>query len=550
MRKSVFLSLSLIGGILLTLFLVSGFSALASTSDVPLAPPQVITQQDLQRTGLDVQAIEQPLEYRATVDRLGRITPDLIPSIDPASITKVGIPAPGEILTYYYTTTPASTDGEGVDAYMFIAPGDWEILAISAAPAGNNAPCPGTVDQDFSNTPGQAIAFWGRADMLPGNPADFEPIAPEDRSGCGPWVADGAHAYSFWVRVQIPNDYATCPGAPHRVGIAWDTQHTFTWKPERLESMTMYLYGDHAGSGGTSVTSWKIQLQQACPVPVVDLQKTVGSAGQCPGSSTDHMDVISGTVVEYCYKLYNLNSLVTLTYHTVEDDLLGEYQVTQLLPGGSWTYMAIPQVVTGTEDALIVNTAYYTGTTSTGFGQAPQDDPEGSFSITEYMDSDMDTASVTIIDRYLMFMPILFHNDPPPPRAGYWAGLSEEFYVKPGSGYVDKFSVYITVPGCGDFKITNHNLVPIQNDSFAFTGAFYGQGTFNTYQTASGTEGLDNYYLAACDTYISSEGNWNWTAFWSNNSQPTFQEVTLTPLSDPFLIPAVPAGTTVERVER
>jgi hypothetical protein len=283
---------------------------------------------------------------------------------------------------------------------------------------------------------------------------------------------------------------------------------------------------------------------------VVDLHKSVGSVGQCPSTSADHLAVISGTVVEYCYKLYNLNSLVTLTNHTVADSQLGSYSINQTLPGGSWTYLALSELITGTKDMEIINTGYYTGWTTEGFGQTPQDDPEGYFAYLQYSDSDSDQASVTVIESYRMLLPILFHNDPPPPRAGYWAGVSEEFYVTPGGGYVDEFSVYISVPDCGDFKITNHNSVPIQNDSFAFTGAFYGQGTFNTYQTASGIEGLDNYYLSECDTYISSEGNWNWTAFWSNKSQPAFQEVTLTPRSDPFLIPVVPAGTTVERVER
>ncbi len=106
------------------------------------------------------------------------------------------------------------------------------------------------------------------------------------------------------------------------------------------------------------------------------------------------------------------------------------------------------------------------------------------------------------------------------PTPGFWESDYEEFYVTPDRAYVDNFATYISVLGCGYFKITHTPLVPIVNNQFSFSGAFYASGTFHSETTASGTDGLDHLYIPDCG-YVSG-GPWSWSATWKNDSQPTF----------------------------
>ena len=93
-----------------------------------------------------------------------------------------------------------------------------------------------------------------------------------------------------------------------------------------------------------------------------------------------------------------------------------------------------------------------------------------------------------------------------------------EFYVTPDRANVDKFAIYISVEGCGGYKITRTTLTPINNDHFSFSGPFYASGTFTTQTAANGQLGLTNFHISGCG-YVSG-GPWNYTANWVNGSQP------------------------------
>ncbi len=111
------------------------------------------------------------------------------------------------------------------------------------------------------------------------------------------------------------------------------------------------------------------------------------------------------------------------------------------------------------------------------------------------------------------------------PASGFWNGNSEEFYVTSDGANVDDFAIYISVNGCGNYKITSSTVNPITNNSFADTdGTFVYSGTFNSSTTASGDEELINFNIDGCG--LVSGGPWNWTANWVHSLQPAFHQAT------------------------
>jgi hypothetical protein len=114
---------------------------------------------------------------------------------------------------------------------------------------------------------------------------------------------------------------------------------------------------------------------------------------------------------------------------------------------------------------------------------------------------------------------------PPPPNqpaAGLWQGPYETFYVTPAQNAVDKFTTYINVNQCGNYAITRHEPVPINDNAFAFSGSFYASGNFHDTTHAGGTVGLSSFYIPGCG-YVSG-GPYVWDASWQNESQPAFVE--------------------------
>lgn len=157
-------------------------------------------------------------------------------------------------------------------------------------------------------------------------------------------------------------------------------------------------------------------------------------------------------------------------------------------------------------------------------------------------------ASPPPISINYVYLPVIIKAPSGP--AGFWkSATGDEFYVTADKANVNKFAIYVST-SCGNYKITHNKLEPISNNSFSFTGSFYASGTFNSTTTASGTDGLNNFYISGCG-YING-GPWNWSATWQNSNQPTFYSAQVVEPDGAELISDVDAaksGITVTRVE-
>jgi len=121
-----------------------------------------------------------------------------------------------------------------------------------------------------------------------------------------------------------------------------------------------------------------------------------------------------------------------------------------------------------------------------------------------------------------LYLPLVLRSPPPTPTgptAGFWESTTgDEFYVTPDQANVDNFAIYINVTGCGIYKITHLPVEPIVGNQFSFSGSFYASGTFDSATSAHGTDGLNSFFIAGCGTV--KGGPWNWTATWTDSSQP------------------------------
>jgi hypothetical protein len=109
---------------------------------------------------------------------------------------------------------------------------------------------------------------------------------------------------------------------------------------------------------------------------------------------------------------------------------------------------------------------------------------------------------------------------PSGPTPGFWKGSGVEFYVTSDRAYVHYFAIYITVSGCGSYKIRHNSPdASISGNQFSFSGSFYATGTFDSAAAAHGTTGLNRYYISGCG-YIT--GSTSWSATWQNSSQAIF----------------------------
>jgi serine protease len=120
-----------------------------------------------------------------------------------------------------------------------------------------------------------------------------------------------------------------------------------------------------------------------------------------------------------------------------------------------------------------------------------------------------------------VYLPIITKPMPAGPTPGFWeSGTGDEFYVTTDRGAVDNFAIYISVTGCGNYKITHLPEEPITNNEFSFSGSFYASGTFNSATSASGSDGLSTFDIPGCG--MVNSGPWTWNATWQDSSQPTF----------------------------
>jgi hypothetical protein len=102
---------------------------------------------------------------------------------------------------------------------------------------------------------------------------------------------------------------------------------------------------------------------------------------------------------------------------------------------------------------------------------------------------------------------------------GFWDGNDMEFYVLPDGANVDNFAIFISVTGCGNYKITSGTVNPIVSNAFTDGGPFYYNGVFGSATTASGQLGLASFPISGCGNV--SGGPFPWSATWMNSSQPS-----------------------------
>jgi hypothetical protein len=107
-----------------------------------------------------------------------------------------------------------------------------------------------------------------------------------------------------------------------------------------------------------------------------------------------------------------------------------------------------------------------------------------------------------------------------PAKPGFWKNPWLQFYSLNTKPQVKNFSVYVSVYGCGVYKITYTKAVPIKpNKTFAFNkGGFLANGTFVKPKNAQGQVAFNNFLLSGCG-YITG-GPFDWNATWKNKSQP------------------------------
>lgn len=354
----------------------------------PPATPQSLMEGLLSILGVSSSASPQVVTATATAQILG------------------DIPAPGAQVTYQFTITPMSTDGEHVDSYRVYAPTGWTVLSISGAPPVNSG-CSISTTSVITDVSGRELAYWG----VPGADFTTDPPTLPPRTGCGPYTA--GTQLQFAVTFQVSPDGERCPGSPW-VGVPLDSQ-AFTPEPVRVDSMPSYLRGD--GSGDPPHTE-KISWRSPCPQVDVSFDKSFGTElNECFLGAPDPRDVLPGGQVPYCFLMINNSPLVTLSQQTIHDPAVGVaiegWPLT--IPGqnGGFTYTL--STIDAEPGACLENTAVWTTTTATGFGQFPQDDLSAPFTFTQYTASRQASATVCVVTPTLsIHLPLLFENHPAP----------------------------------------------------------------------------------------------------------------------------------------
>jgi hypothetical protein len=117
-----------------------------------------------------------------------------------------------------------------------------------------------------------------------------------------------------------------------------------------------------------------------------------------------------------------------------------------------------------------------------------------------------------------VFLPLVMLSHPGP-TPGFWQHADGwmEFYVTADRVHIDDFAIYVKPEGCGYYWITHTVPEPILGNSFSFSGPFYASGTFGSQTTASGSLGLDAFYISGCG-YVTG-GPVSWTASWQHSAQ-------------------------------
>lgn len=190
--------------------------------------------------------------------------------------------------------------------------------------------------------------------------------------------------YEFDLSYVVDTDPVnSCPGSPF-VGVSSDPNDPRAG----LQGIAMGDLVDY------SVNTASCDVAQACPLPAVNLIKTVSTDGSCPG--TDAVLVTpSDQTVTFCFEVENTSTnQVTLTDYVIDDPDIGLNNVSTppltLAPGEQAVVFQIDHNYGGAPGQCFNNGATVTAFTQTGLGQ-----PQGGGADVPFIDTTYSAFSAT-----------------------------------------------------------------------------------------------------------------------------------------------------------
>ena len=181
---------------------------------------------------------------------------------------------------------------------------------------------------------------------------------------------------NWWVAIQVNQDYGTS-GQHFWSNRSVQSNNGAVWRNPGDGFATGCIAWDRmitCGVGGGASPDFLFQiLGTAGPVavPAISVEKTVSTDGSC--GATNAISAPYGSDVTYCYSVTNTGN-VTLTHHTIVDDVLGTIGTTAmpyiLVPGGSAFITATYTFPGGDVTNIMTWTAFISGTAISASGTA------------------------------------------------------------------------------------------------------------------------------------------------------------------------------------
>ncbi len=304
-------------------------------------------------------------------------------------------------------------------------------------------------------------------------------------------------------------------------------------RPLDLEYRNGFLWtaatvGCNPGSGTVNCVRWA----QIDPISATIVQAgTYGSPGQYRSFPDLAVDACGTMAIGYTKGSASTHPSVYVASR-LWDSPAGMLDGEQLLKAGELVYTAFDSPnnsfggrrwgdYTGMTIAPDGKTFYYVGQYSKNTGN-----PNGRWGtyIGAY-EAPSCSAPPPPLGAYNLYLPIIAKSSPfapPTSKAGYWRSTEDarEFYVSADESQVLGYTIFISVPGCGNYAIQQPT-TPIVNDQFSFGGNFPVEGTFTSPHGAQGRDQLISIDIPGCG--IVSTGGWlDWYAGWLRDGQPAF----------------------------
>lgn len=182
--------------------------------------------------------------------------------------------------------------------------------------------------------------------------------------------------YEFDLSYVVDTDPAnSCPGSPY-VGVSSDP----TDARGGLQAIALGDLVDY------SINTSSCNVEQACPLPAVNLIKTVSTDGTCPGTTTALVPSNDQTVT-FCFEVENTSTnQVTLTDYIIDDPDIGLNNINTpsltLAPGQRALVYQADHDYGGAPGQCFDNGASVTAATQLGFGQ-----PQGGAADVPFIDT-------------------------------------------------------------------------------------------------------------------------------------------------------------------